>query len=78
MYAAVNQAALSYIRVEADEVTYDLHILLRFEIEKAIFADELAVEDIPAAWNERFEQYFGLSVDDNSSGCLQDLSLIHI
>ena len=73
LYAAVNQAALSYIRVEADEVTYDLHILLRFEIEKAIFADELAVEDIPAAWNERFKQYFGLSVDDNSSGCLQDI-----
>ena len=73
MYAAVNQAALSYIRVEADEVTYDLHILLRFEIEKAIFADELAVADIPAAWNERFEQYFGLSVDENSSGCLQDI-----
>jgi len=73
MYEAVNQANLSYIRVESDEVTYDLHILLRFEIEKAIFAGELAVADIPVAWNERFEQYFGLPVDDDSNGCLQDI-----
>jgi carboxypeptidase Taq len=73
MYASVNQANLSYIRVESDEVTYDLHILLRFEIEKAIFAGELKTVDIPSAWNERFEQYFGLPVNSDSNGCLQDI-----
>lgn len=73
MFHAVNEAALSYIRVEADEVTYDLHILLRFELEKAIFSGELKVEDIPGEWNRRFESYFGLPVENDSNGCLQDI-----
>ena len=73
MFAHVNRARRSHIRVEADEVTYDLHILLRFEIEQAIFAGELAVADIPAAWNEKFEKLLGLKVDKDSDGCLQDI-----
>lgn len=73
LYAAVNQAERSHIRVEADEVTYDLHILLRFELECAIFSGELAIDDIPGEWNRRFESYFGLPVARDSEGCLQDI-----
>lgn len=73
MYRAVNQANLSYIRVESDEVTYDLHVLLRFEIEKLIFSGDLSIEEIPEAWNSRFESYFGLPVEEDASGCLQDI-----
>ncbi len=73
MYRAVNQANLSYIRVESDEVTYDLHVLLRFEIEKLIFSGDLSIDEIPDAWNSRFETYFGLPVEDNANGCLQDI-----
>ena len=73
MYRAVNTAELSFIRVESDEVTYDLHVLLRFELEKAIFSGELAIKDIPGEWNTRFENYFGLPVPDDSQGCLQDI-----
>lgn len=73
MYAAVNEAELSHIRVESDEVTYDLHILLRFELEQAIFSGTLAVADIPGEWNRRFESYFGIPVRNDAEGCLQDI-----
>lgn len=73
LYAAVNQAERSYIRVEADEVTYDLHILLRFELEMALFGGELTVSDLPGEWNRRFEAYFGLPVRKDAEGCLQDI-----
>lgn len=73
MFEAVNQANLSYIRVESDEVTYDLHVLLRFEIEKMIFSGELEIKDIPEAWNTKFESYFGMPVDCDANGCLQDI-----
>ena len=73
MFQSVNRAELSCIRVEADEVTYDLHILLRFELEKAIFSGELAIADIPAEWNRRFESYFGIPVSSDDKGCLQDI-----
>jgi carboxypeptidase Taq len=71
--AAVNRVAPSFIRVEADEVTYDLHILLRFEIEAQLIEGRLAVADVPAAWNQRFAQAFGLTVPDDAQGCLQDI-----
>jgi carboxypeptidase Taq len=73
MYEAVNQAELSHIRVEADEVTYDLHILLRFEMEREIFSGNLAIKDVPAEWNRRFESLFGLKVESDAQGCLQDI-----
>lgn len=73
MVAYVNRTELSHIRVEADEVTYDLHILLRFEIEKDLFSGDLKVADIPGEWNTRFEKYFGLPVTKDSEGCLQDI-----
>jgi len=68
----VNRVKPSHIRVEADEATYNLHIILRFEIEQKLVAGDLAVNDLPAAWNARFEQIFGLSVPDDARGCLQD------
>jgi len=63
----------SFIRVEADEVTYDLHILLRFELETKLLKGELAVRDLPGAWNELFEKLFGVKVPDDARGCLQDI-----
>ncbi|MFK5921400.1 MAG: carboxypeptidase M32 [Verrucomicrobiota bacterium] len=73
MVYAVNKSAPSFVRVEADEVTYDLHIMLRFEVEQAIFSGELAVADIPAVWNERMKEMFALQVPDDAQGCLQDI-----
>ena len=72
-YAAVNYVAPSYIRVEADEVTYNLHILLRFEMERAILNGDIKIADVAKEWNERFEKYFGIKVDKDSNGCLQDV-----
>ncbi|MBW0000804.1 MAG: carboxypeptidase M32 [Verrucomicrobia bacterium] len=69
----VKRVAPSFIRVEADEVTYDLHILLRFDIELALVEQRLAIGDLPAAWNERFEQLFGLKVPNDRLGVLQDI-----
>jgi carboxypeptidase Taq len=67
------RAAFSPIRVEADEATYDLHILLRFGIERQMVAGTLAVADIPAAWNEVFAELFGFAPKDDRHGCLQDI-----
>jgi carboxypeptidase Taq len=58
--------------VDADEVTYNLHILLRFELEQALMADKLQARDVPAAWNETFKRFVGLDVPDDARGCLQD------
>ena len=69
----INRATYSPIRVEADEATYDLHILLRFDLERRMLRGELAVKDIPAAWNEAFEALFGFLPPDDAHGCLQDI-----
>lgn len=71
--AAVNRVSPSFIRVEADQVTYDLHILLRFETELKLFEGGLKVEEVPAFWNEEFEKLLGLKVTNDSEGCLQDI-----
>lgn len=73
IFRHVNRVQRSWIRVEADEVTYDLHILLRFRIERALITKELRVEDLPAAWNAEFERLFGMKVPDDAKGCLQDV-----
>ena len=73
LYRAVNTATPSYIRVEADEATYNLHIMLRFEIERALISGDLAVSDVPGVWNETFERYLGIKVPDDRRGCLQDV-----
>jgi carboxypeptidase Taq len=72
-YRAVNRVQPTFIRVEADEATYSLHIILRFELEQELISGRIAVEDLPAAWNERFESYFGLAVPDDAHGVLQDV-----
>lgn len=69
----VLRAGFSPVRVEADEATYDLHILLRFEIERRMLRGELAVPDVPAAWNELFAESFGFAPQDDAHGCLQDI-----
>jgi carboxypeptidase Taq len=71
--AGVNRVAPSFIRVEADQVTYDLHIILRFELEVQLVEGQLKVADVPALWNEEFEKLFGLKVTQDSDGCLQDI-----
>ena len=71
--AAVNRVSPSFIRVEADQVTYDLHIILRFEIEVSLVEGKLATKDVPAYWNAEFEKMFGLKVTKDSEGCLQDI-----
>ena len=69
----VNRVERSFIRVEADEVTYDLHIVLRFEIERELIEGKLKVAEVPEYWNSRFESWFGLKVPDDAKGCLQDI-----
>jgi carboxypeptidase Taq len=73
LYRAVNRVKPSYIRVEADEATYALHIILRFELEQGLIDGTIAVRDLPEAWNARFEEYFGIAVDDDANGVLQDV-----
>ena len=73
LHGAINRVAPGYIRTEADEVHYNLHVLMRFDLERAMVAGELEVPDLPAAWNERFERDFGIAVDRPSNGCLQDV-----
>jgi carboxypeptidase Taq len=70
---AVNEVRPSFIRVEADEATYNLHVLLRFELEQALLRGDLAVADVPGAWNEKFEGLFGLVPPGDAQGCLQDV-----
>jgi len=72
-YEGINGVAPSYIRVEADEVTYNLHILLRFELEKQLVSGDLAVNDLPEAWNAKMEQLLGLTPPDDARGVLQDV-----
>ncbi len=73
MFAAVNRVSPTFIRVEADQVTYDLHILLRFGIERRLLDGSLRVEDVPAVWNEEFQKTLGLRVPSDARGCLQDV-----
>jgi carboxypeptidase Taq len=72
-FFAVNESRPSFIRVEADEATYNLHIILRFELELALLTGDLKPADVPGAWNERFTKMFGLTPPDDRQGCLQDI-----
>ena len=72
-YAAINTVSPSFIRVEADEATYNLHIMLRFEMEQALLDGGLQAADVPGAWNETFEKFLGLTPPDDAHGCLQDI-----
>jgi carboxypeptidase Taq len=72
-YRAVNKVQPSLIRIDADEVTYNLHIILRFELEQELIDDRLAIPDLPQAWNARMEEYLGVQVPDDARGVLQDM-----
>ncbi len=72
-YRAVNKVEPGFIRVEADEVTYSMHIFLRFELEQDLLTQELKVADLPAAWNAKMEEYLGLTPPDDAVGVLQDI-----
>ena len=71
-YKAVNKAQPSLIRTEADELTYALHVMVRYEIEKQMIAGTLAIADVPAEWNRLYKEYLGIDVPSDSEGCLQD------
>ena len=71
-YRAVNKAQPSLIRTEADELTYCLHIMVRYEIEKQLIGGALAVADVPETWNRLYKEYLGVDVPDDRRGCLQD------
>ncbi|MBM3288817.1 MAG: carboxypeptidase M32 [Candidatus Hydrogenedentes bacterium] len=77
IYAALNRVHPSLVRVEADECTYNLHIILRFEIEVGLIEGTLRVDDVPAAWNAAVKRYLGLEVPDDARGCLQDIHWSH-
>jgi carboxypeptidase Taq len=72
-YRAINTVEPSFIRVEADEVTYNLHVILRFEIEKELIEGNIAVGELPGIWNSKMKELFGLDVPDDSLGVLQDV-----
>ena len=72
-YRAVNRVEPSLIRIEADELTYCLHIMVRYEIEKQLISGTLEVMDVPATWNRLYQEYLGVSVPSDTAGCLQDI-----
>ncbi len=72
-YAATNTVTPSLIRVEADEATYNLPIMIRFELERAMLAGDIRVRDLPGEWNARYKKYLGVKVPDDRRGCLQDV-----
>ena len=69
---AINQVSPSKIRVEADEVTYGLHVIIRFNIERDLFADKISVDELPQVWNQNYSQYLGVTVEDDTEGVMQD------
>jgi carboxypeptidase Taq len=72
-YKGVNLVEPSFIRVEADELTYHAHIYIRYLIEKALIEGQIEVSDVPQFWNDRYEEYLGIRPTKNSEGCLQDV-----
>jgi len=72
-YCACNAAEPSLIRINADELTYSLHIMIRYEIEKLIFSSDISVNDLPALWNEKYREYLGITPSNDAEGILQDV-----
>lgn len=73
LYREINNVEPSFIRVDADEVTYPLHIIMRYKLEKALIAGDITVRDIPWLWNESMQQYLGITPANDAQGCLQDI-----
>lgn len=76
-YKGINKVQSSLIRTEADELTYHFHVMIRYEIEKGLIDGSITTKDIPAYWNEKYQQYLGVTVPDDASGCLQDIHWSH-
>ena len=72
-YREINHVKNSYIRIEADELTYCFHIILRYEMEQAIFRDQVPVEELPALWNQKMKEYLQITPENDSQGILQDV-----
>jgi carboxypeptidase Taq len=72
-YRAINESKSSLIRIEADELTYPLHVIIRYEIEKGLFNGEIEVKDLPKIWNDLYEEYLGIRPDNDAKGVLQDV-----
>ncbi|NDI34503.1 carboxypeptidase M32 [Chengkuizengella sediminis] len=72
-YRGTNEAKPSLIRIEADELTYNLHVMIRYELEKALFNEDLKVADLPQAWNEKYTEYLGVTPSHDGEGVLQDV-----
>lgn len=72
-YRAINESKPSLIRIKADELTYPLHVMVRYEIEKGLFNDEIEVKDLPEVWNSKYEQYLGIRPKTDGEGVLQDV-----
>ncbi|ADL49852.1 carboxypeptidase M32 [Clostridium cellulovorans] len=72
-YRAINKVQCSLIRIEADELTYSLHIIIRYEIEKMLINGEIEVKDLPSVWNDKYEEYLGVRPDNDAVGVLQDV-----
>ena len=73
LYKLINKVDRSLIRVDADEVTYPMHVILRFEIEKALMSGDLKVADLPEIWRQKMKEYLGIEVPNDSNGCMQDI-----
>lgn len=69
---AINRVQRSKIRIEADEVTYSIHIIIRFELERDLFADKIKVDELPDVWNQKYADYLGVKVENDSEGVMQD------
>jgi carboxypeptidase Taq len=69
---AINKVEPSKIRIEADEVTYNLHVIIRFQIEKDLFTDKIAVNELPEIWNQKYKEQLGVNVENDSEGVMQD------
>jgi carboxypeptidase Taq len=76
-YKGINKVQPSFIRTEADELTYHFHVLIRYELEKKLLQGDLLVKDIPAYWNEQYSKLLGVTVPDDKNGCLQDVHWSH-
>ena len=69
---AINKVEPSKIRIEADEVTYNLHVIIRFQIEKDLFADKISISALPDTWNQKYEEQLGVKVENDAEGVMQD------
>ncbi|MDI6618373.1 MAG: carboxypeptidase M32 [Clostridiales bacterium] len=72
-YKGINAVSPSLVRTEADELTYSLHIIIRYEIEKKIFDDEVDVDELPSVWNKKYKEYMGIEPENDDEGILQDM-----